>query len=81
MTTTDTEVVAAETERERKFAYVSRRRMWRTLPEPSSDSVFEAVKGPALYDRWRQGTPYHCVEREECDEKIRLRRKVVVLTR
>ena len=36
VTTTDTEVVAAETERERESAYVSRKRMWRTPPEPSS---------------------------------------------
>ena len=36
VTTTDTEVVAAETERERESAYVSRKRMWRTPPEPLS---------------------------------------------
>ena len=36
MTTTDTEVVAAETEREMESAYVSRKRMWRTPPVPSS---------------------------------------------
>ena len=36
VTTTDTEVVAADTERERESAYVSRKHMWRTPPEPSS---------------------------------------------
>ena len=36
VTATDTEVVAADTERERESAYVSRKRMWRTPPVPSS---------------------------------------------
>ena len=44
MTTTDTEVVAAETEWERESAYVSRRRMWMTLPEPSSVVVEKKIE-------------------------------------
>ena len=42
--TTDTEVVAAETERERESAYVSRKRVWRTLPEPSSENSSVAIE-------------------------------------
>ena len=48
MTTADTEVVATETAAEtaaeteqRASAYVSRKRMWRTPPGPSSEPLVE----------------------------------------
>ena len=51
MTTTDTEVVAAETERERESAYVSRKRMWRTPPVPSSMMLASASACANVMDR------------------------------
>ena len=39
VTTTDTEVVTIETERERESAYVSRKYMWRTPLEPLSKYI------------------------------------------
>ena len=39
---TESEVIATDTDQkneQRESAYVSRKRMWRTLPEPSSSSA------------------------------------------
>ena len=44
---TESEVIATDTdqkEKQREAAYVSRKRMWRTLPEPSSNTLASVLQ-------------------------------------
>jgi hypothetical protein len=44
----------------------------------TTNPLFAAARGAALYARWRQEAPYECIENKHCAEKRRKERKELV---